>query len=58
MLSDDFPQAQFVITGILGPSSNAHGPNEFLHIDFCQKLTGCVANVLLDHYNATAAKTQ
>ena len=25
-----FPQAQFVVTGVLGPESNAHGPNEFL----------------------------
>jgi hypothetical protein len=47
-----YPSTQFVITGILGPSSNAHGPNEFLHIDFTKKLTGCVASILLDHYQA------
>jgi acetylornithine deacetylase/succinyl-diaminopimelate desuccinylase-like protein len=49
MLGDYFPQAQFVITGVLGPGSNAHGPNEFLHIPFAQKLTTCVAQVITDH---------
>lgn len=46
MLSDQFPAAQFMITGVLGPHSNAHGPNEFLHIDMFQKLTSCVSYVL------------
>ena len=49
MLGDYFPRAQFVITGVLGPGSNAHGPNEFLHIPFAQKLTTCVAQVIADH---------
>jgi acetylornithine deacetylase/succinyl-diaminopimelate desuccinylase-like protein len=49
MLGDFFPQAQFMITGVLGPKSNAHGPNEFLHIPFAQKLTTCVAQVITDH---------
>lgn len=49
MLGDYFPQAQFMITGVLGPGSNAHGPNEFLHIPFAQKLTTCVAQVIVDH---------
>jgi len=49
MLGDFFPQAQFMITGVLGPQSNAHGPNEFLHIPFAQKLTTCVAQVIVDH---------
>jgi acetylornithine deacetylase/succinyl-diaminopimelate desuccinylase-like protein len=49
MLGDAFPEAQFVITGVLGPKSNAHGPNEFLHIPFAKKLTACVARVLADH---------
>lgn len=48
MLGERFPSTQFVITGVLGPGSNAHGPNEFLHIDMAQKLTACVANVLAD----------
>jgi len=49
MLGDYFPQAQFMITGVLGPKSNAHGPNEFLHIPFARKLTTCVAQVIADH---------
>lgn len=49
MLGDKFPEAQFVITGVLGPKSNAHGPNEFLHIPTGKRLTCCVAQVLRDH---------
>ncbi len=49
MLGDFFPQAQFMITGVLGPQSNAHGPNEFIHIPFARKLTTCVAHVITDH---------
>ncbi len=45
-LGRKFPQAQFFITGVLGPESNAHGPNEFLEIDFAKKLTAAVASVL------------
>ncbi|GMR23380.1 MAG: M20 family metallopeptidase [Acidobacteriota bacterium] len=50
MLGEKFPQAQFVITGVLGPQSNAHGPNEFLHIDYAKKLTACVAHVIEKHF--------
>lgn len=46
MLGEKFPEAQFMITGVLGPHSNAHGPNEFLHLDMVQKLTACVSYVL------------
>jgi acetylornithine deacetylase/succinyl-diaminopimelate desuccinylase-like protein len=46
MLGAKFPQAQFLITGVLGPHSNAHGPNEFLDIGYAKKLTACVADVL------------
>jgi acetylornithine deacetylase/succinyl-diaminopimelate desuccinylase-like protein len=49
MLGKRFPQAQFLITGVLGPHSNAHGPNEFLHIDYAKKLTACVAEVIAAH---------
>ena len=49
MLGKMFPQAQFLITGVLGPDSSAHGPNEFLHLDMARKLTGCVAAVLAAH---------
>jgi acetylornithine deacetylase/succinyl-diaminopimelate desuccinylase-like protein len=50
MLGEKFPAAQFLITGLLGPGSNAHGPNEFLHIPCGKKLTCCVASVLADHH--------
>jgi len=49
MLGRKFPQAQFLITGVLGPRSNAHGPNEFLHVPYAKKLTACVASVLAAH---------
>ncbi len=51
MLGEKFPQAQFMITGVLGPKSNAHGPNEFLHIPTGKKLTCCVAEVIADHFS-------
>ncbi len=57
MLGDAYPEAQFVITGVLGPNSNAHGPNEFLHIPFARKLTSCVARVISDHYERAAVNT-
>jgi acetylornithine deacetylase/succinyl-diaminopimelate desuccinylase-like protein len=46
MLAERFPAAQFLITGVLGPESNAHGPNEFLHLGVAKRLTGAVAHVL------------
>ena len=49
MLGERFPRTQFFITGVLGPHSNAHGPNEFLHLDYAEKLTACVSLVLEDH---------
>jgi len=49
MLGERFPRTQFFITGVLGPHANAHGPNEFLHIDYAMKLTACVSIVLADH---------
>ena len=49
MLGAKFPNAQFCITGVLGPGSNAHGPNEFLHLPTARKLTLCVADVLAAH---------
>lgn len=48
MLGARFPEAQFLITGVLGPQSNAHGPNEFLHVPYARNLTACVAQVLAD----------
>ncbi|HEV8584384.1 MAG TPA: M20 family metallopeptidase [Methylomirabilota bacterium] len=49
MLGARYPQAQFMITGVLGPDSNAHGPNEYLHVPMGVKVTACVASVLADH---------
>lgn len=49
MLGQQFPETQFFITGVLGPHSNAHGPNEYLHLDYAQRLTECVSLVLQDH---------
>ncbi|MCB9543627.1 MAG: M20 family metallopeptidase [Myxococcales bacterium] len=53
MLGEKFPAAQFVITGVLGPGSNAHGPNEFLHLPMARKLTGCISDVLALHARRT-----
>lgn len=50
MLGEKFPAAQFLVTGVLGPASNAHGPNEFLHLETARRLTGCVSQVLMDHH--------
>lgn len=50
MLGEKFPAAQFLVTGVLGPHSNAHGPNEFLHIPTGKKVTMVVAEVVARHY--------
>ena len=55
MLGERFPRTQFFITGVLGPHSNAHGPNEFLQLDYAEKLTACVSLVLADHARAPSA---
>jgi acetylornithine deacetylase/succinyl-diaminopimelate desuccinylase-like protein len=57
MLGEKFPAAQFMITGVLGPQSNAHGPNEFLHIPMGKRLTACVAMVLQRHFDRPQGKT-
>jgi acetylornithine deacetylase/succinyl-diaminopimelate desuccinylase-like protein len=49
MLSEKFPGVQFVVTGVLGPQSNAHGPNEFLDIETGKKVTACVAHIIAAH---------
>ena len=46
MLSAGFPKAQMMVCGVLGPKSNAHGPNEFLHVPYARKLTAAVAEVM------------
>ncbi|KAG5497656.1 hypothetical protein JKF63_03921 [Porcisia hertigi] len=50
MLINMYPDAQFVVTGVLGPQSNAHGPNEFLHIPYAKGVTYCIARVVAEHY--------
>jgi acetylornithine deacetylase/succinyl-diaminopimelate desuccinylase-like protein len=54
MLGEKFPGAQFMITGVLGPHSNAHGPNEFLHIPTGKRVTAAVAKVISEHFQASA----
>ena len=46
LLSQGFPTAQMMVCGVLGPNSNAHGPNEFLHVPYAKKLTAAVAQVI------------
>jgi acetylornithine deacetylase/succinyl-diaminopimelate desuccinylase-like protein len=46
MLSKGFPKAQMMVCGVLGPKSNAHGPNEFLHVAYAKKLNAAVAHVI------------
>ena len=55
MLGEKFPQAQFVVTGVLGPHANAHGPNEFLHIPTGKRVSLVIAQVLADHGARAAA---
>jgi len=54
MLGEKFPKAQFLITGVLGPHSNAHGPNEFLHIPTGKRVSMVVAKVVAEHCKASA----
>jgi acetylornithine deacetylase/succinyl-diaminopimelate desuccinylase-like protein len=49
MLGERFPDAQFVITGVLGPDANAHGPNEYLHVPTARRLTLAIAELLDAH---------
>lgn len=48
MLTDLFPESQLLISGVLGPNSNAHGPNEFLHLEYTRKLICSIAHVIAD----------
>jgi acetylornithine deacetylase/succinyl-diaminopimelate desuccinylase-like protein len=49
MLGERFPESQFLVTGVMGPGSNAHGPNEFIDLPTGVRVTACVAQVLADH---------
>lgn len=53
LLGRVFPQARFLIAGVLGPQANAHGPDEFLHLEMAEKVTMCVAKVVYEHGRAT-----
>jgi hypothetical protein len=46
LLRDIWPKGQFIVTGVLGPHSNAHGPNEFLHIPYVKKLICSIAHII------------
>lgn len=50
MLVKAYPQAQFIVTGVLGPKSNAHGPNEFLHLQYAKRLTYVISRVIAEHF--------
>jgi acetylornithine deacetylase/succinyl-diaminopimelate desuccinylase-like protein len=56
MLGEKFPETQFVITGVLGPQSNAHGPNEFLHIPTAKRISQVIALVVGDHHAAVGSR--
>ncbi|GGH65042.1 peptidase [Comamonas phosphati] len=58
LLSKGFPKAQMMVCGVLGPRSNAHGPNEFLHVPFAKKLTASVAEVIAAMARAQAAQNE
>jgi acetylornithine deacetylase/succinyl-diaminopimelate desuccinylase-like protein len=55
MIGERFPAAQFLITGVLGPKSNAHGPNEFLHVPYAKRLTCCLVRIVAAHHAHHAA---
>nr|VFJ56481.1 MAG: Acetylornithine deacetylase/Succinyl-diaminopimelate desuccinylase [Candidatus Kentron sp. DK] len=46
ILAASFPKAQFIVTGAMGPKANAHGPDEFLHLEMAKKITLCIAEIL------------
>lgn len=54
MLGEKFPKTQFVVTGVLGPHSNAHGPNEFLHIPTGKRVSTAIAMIIAAHHAAMA----
>jgi len=58
MLQQGFPKAQFMVCGVLGPKSNAHGPNEFLHVPYGKRLTAAVAQVIADMARTAEAQAQ
>ena len=55
LMGERFPAAQFLITGVLGPHANAHGPNEFLHVPYAKRLTCALVRVVAAHRAALEA---
>jgi acetylornithine deacetylase/succinyl-diaminopimelate desuccinylase-like protein len=49
LLQKSFPRAQMMVCGVLGPKSNAHGPNEFIDLAYARRLTAAVAQVIAAH---------
>ena len=49
MLNAKFPKSQFVVAGLLGPGSNAHGPNESMHIPYFKRLVASLGIILAKH---------
>ncbi|SFA79021.1 Acetylornithine deacetylase/Succinyl-diaminopimelate desuccinylase [Amycolatopsis marina] len=49
LLGEKYPEAQFLVTGVLGPDSNAHVPDEWLHVEHAQRVTEAVAHILDAH---------
>ncbi len=45
-LQQGFPTTPIVATGVLGPHSNAHGPNESLHLPMAKAVTHLVAELV------------
>ena len=61
MFAKAFPESEFIVTGILGPESNAHGPNEFLHIDYTKKVIAAMTLILVktaEHFEDLAHKSK
>ena len=46
LFQSQFPEAQFAVTGVLGPGSNAHGANESLQLDYVKKFMTCIGHLV------------
>ncbi|MGM1065071.1 M20/M25/M40 family metallo-hydrolase [Saccharothrix sp. Mg75] len=49
LLAEAYPRAQFLVTGAVGPDSNCHVPDEWLHLEQAARVTEAVAAVLDAH---------
>ena len=48
MLNEKYKNCNMFVSGLLGPKSNAHSPNECLNIDYSIKLTVALAHLISD----------